>query len=303
MMRAGTVATALALCAIPLMAASPVGAAAKCPHDARVARDVPYRTVEGVDPNMTSLDVYEPAARGKCKPAPIVMWVHGGGWMIGNKRHAVADKVRLFNEAGYVFISVNYRLTDTSAAEPVQFPTHNEDVAAAVAWVVEHAADYGGDPDRIALLGHSAGAAIVASVGTDERYLAEYDLDLSALRCVVPIDTEGFDVAASAASPGRLGSIYRAVFGDDPATWEEASPLQHVEAGKHIPDMLLVERGFATRRAKAEQFAAALRAAEVDVTIVDADGLTHADVNKLIGAPGDDVMTPAVTTFLDGCFE
>jgi acetyl esterase/lipase len=258
-------------------------------------RDLAYAS----DDAHQRLDVY-PAAHG-C-PAPVVVWVHGGGWQRGDKGNQMDDKVRLWNEAGYTVVSVNYRLTDPNAAqtatEPVRFPTHDEDVAAAVAWVHDHIADHGGDPERVALLGHSAGAQIAASVATDPTYLDAHGLGLDALRCVGVLDTEGYDVAATA----RTGNaIYRAAFGDDPATWAAASPIEHVIPGSGIPRFLVVERGTPRRRRAAEAFVTRLRDVGVPVTVVDAGSLTHAEVNSEVGRRGDAVVTPPVETFLAEC--
>ena len=220
-----------------------------CLDAPRPVKDVAYEDVPGVDPALVSLDVYPPAHG--C-PAPVVIWVHGGGWRIGDKGNQMPDKVKLLNDAGYVIVSVNYRLTDPASPDPVRYPTHDEDVAAAVAWVHDNVAEYGGDPARLALMGHSAGAQIVASVATDERYLGAHGLGLDALRCAAPLDTEGYDVAGPA---GAGIDIYRNVFGDDPATWADASPQSHVAAGKGIPPFLLVERGTPARRRAAETFA------------------------------------------------
>jgi len=263
-------------------------------------RDIPYAS----DDLHQRLDVY-PASHG-C-PAPVVMWVHGGGWQRGDKRNQIEDKVRLWNDAGYAVVSVNYRLTDPNSAQtsaatsaaPVRFPTHDEDVAAAVAWVHDHIGDHGGDPARIALLGHSAGAQITASVATDPTYLGAHGLGLDALRCAGALDTEGYDVAAMA---GTGNAIYRAAFGDDPATWTEASPIEHVTAGTDIPRFLVVERGTPRRRRAAEAFVARLRDAGVPVTVVDAGSLTHAEVNSAVGQIGDSVVTPPLETFLAECF-
>ncbi|MGH8985033.1 MAG: alpha/beta hydrolase [Acidimicrobiia bacterium] len=276
------------------------GTTSSCSKRADVARDVVYASPGASDPTSTSIDVYSPA--DTCEPASVVMWVHGGGWQRGDKANGVADKARLFGEMGYVFVSVSYRLTDPAAADPVTYPTHNEDVAAAVAWVTKHIAEYGGDPDHIALLGHSAGAAIVAAVVTDERYLGQHGLTLDAVACAAPLDTEGFDVARSASAGGRRQALYRSVFGDDPSQWSDASPLAHVGPGKGIPPMLLVYRGTRARRAQLDEFVAAVRSVDVDVQTIDAGTLTHAQVNTRIGAQGDDVMTPAMTAFLDDCF-
>jgi acetyl esterase/lipase len=270
-------------------------APAGCPRGGAPARDVAYQSIPGVAPRLLSLDIFPPT--DGC-PAPVVVWVHGGGWRRGDKANQLADKVRLAREQGWVLVSVNYRLTDAASAEPVRFPTHNEDVAAAVAWVHDNIADYGGDPDRVALLGHSAGAQIVASIGTDERYLGAHALALSDVRCVGALDTEGFDVTARAATGN---AVYRAAFGDDPAVWADASPIAHVAAGKAVPTFLVVERGSPSRRRAEQAFVDALHAAGVDATVLDAGALTHGQVNAQIGAPGDTVMTPPLVEFLTGC--
>lgn len=267
-----------------------------CPSDGEPVRDIAYESIGGVDANLLSVDVYPTTVA--C-PAPVVVWVHGGGWRIGDKSNQIADKQQLFNGLGYTLVSVNYRLTDPSAADPVRYPTHNEDVAAALAWVHEHIAEYGGNPDRIALLGHSAGAQIVASIATDERYLAAHGLGLDTVSCVAPLDTEGFDVRLQ----GRYGTqIYLDAFGTDPAVWGDASPITHVAPGKQIPSHLLVRRGTAGRQRLLALYEAALTQAGVPFATIDAVGLTHGDVNNRIGALSDTTMTPAVTSFLTECF-
>jgi acetyl esterase/lipase len=261
-------------------------------------RTVRYETVPGVAPRYTSLDVY-PLAQD-CD-APVLIWVHGGGWQKGDKANQIGVKARWAAEQGWVLVSVNYRLTDPASATPALYPAHNTDVAAAVAWVHDHIQEHRGDPSRLAVLGHSAGAQIVASIATDERYLAAHGLSLSDLRCAGALDTEGFDVA-SRASRGRSASVYRAAFGDDPATWADASPLLHVASGKGIPSFLVVERGLPTRRAAQERFADELRGAGVAVTVLDAGALTHGQVNSRIGAPADPIMTVPLVTYLSECF-
>jgi acetyl esterase/lipase len=263
-----------------------------CP--ARPGRDVPY-VRDGHA--LQRLDVYPPA-RG-C-PAPVVVWVHGGGWMVGDKRN-LGRKATWFPARGYVLVSVNYRLTDLRAAEPLRWPAHNEDVAAAIAWVRREIHRFGGDAGRIALLGHSAGAGIAAAVATDPRLLGAHGLDLDTLDCVAPLDTEGFDVAAAARRPGRLGQIYRAAFGTDPDTWREASPITHVRAGVGIPPTFLVRRGGQPRQRMVDRYAEALREAEVEVTVLELTHFSHADVNRRIGEPGEAELTPALERFLAGC--
>jgi arylformamidase len=284
--------------------ASGAGAAPKvdCTDTPRVLRDLRYDTVAGVDPNLLSLDLYLPTTGKGCDPVPLVIGVHGGGWAVGDKRGFTGDKAKLFNDQGWAFASVNYRLSRPEDSPRVTYPTHNQDVANAVGHLADHAERYGIDPDRIGVLGHSAGAGIVAAIATDEQFLEKAGVGLDTLRCAFPDDTEGFDVAGRIADGGRVARLYENAFGSDPASWAEASPINHVESAKGIPPMLLTQRGTLRRVAQMQTFADALRAAGVDVQVIDASGYSHADVNRLIGSTTDPVMTEPVTAFFSKCF-
>lgn len=257
------------------------------------AADVAYESIPGVDPNLLSLDV-SPVA-GDCD-APVAVWVHGGGWRVGDKADGQAVRATFYNAQGWVLVSVNYRLSVSGAEPRVVYPDHNNDVAAALAWVDDHIADYGGDPSRVMLVGYSAGAGIAAAVMADPAYLDAHGLDPATLDCVVMLDTEGYDVAAMAAT----SEVYRNAFGDDPAVWAAASPSTHVDEGPLPARALVVTRGTARRTAKAAAFADQLAAAGVDARVVDVNPLSHAEVNRLIGS-GDDVMTPLMTDELATC--
>jgi acetyl esterase/lipase len=274
-----------------------------CREQAESIKGLQYDSIEGVEANALSLDLHLPATGKACEPAPLVVGVHGGGWVIGDKRGFTGDKATLFNEQGWAFANLNYRLSARDQVPRVRYPTHNEDVARAVAWLFEHADEFGLDPDRVAIMGHSAGAQIVASITTDEHYLEGVGLGLDRIRCSFPDDTEGFDVEARVAGGNRGARLYAAIFGTDPAVQRDASPLRHVERGKDIPPMLLVQRGEPSRVAQLEEFADALRAADVDVEVIDASGYSHRDVNHLIGSTTDPVMTKPVTAFLEDCFD
>ena len=117
--------------------------------------NVPY--VEGASEQQT-LDIYSPAgAHG----APVVVYAHRGEWAKGDKSE-VCYKPKYLNEHGIVFVSVNYRLSGVA-----QHPAQVNDVAAALRWVRDHIADYGGSGNKIILMGHSAGCHIVTFVGLD----------------------------------------------------------------------------------------------------------------------------------------
>jgi acetyl esterase/lipase len=176
-------------------------------------------------------------------------------------------------------------------------------VAAAVAWLIDHADELGLDPDRVALLGHSAGGGIVAAVTTNPTFLAEHGLPLHSVRCAGSIDGEGYDVTAGATHPQPfVHDVYLDVFGGDPATWAEASPMTHISSGKGIPAYFVAARGNEMRLGLHTQFVDALRAAGVPVTVLDAQSLDHAEVSVDIGAEGDTVITPPLMEFLGSCF-
>jgi arylformamidase len=262
--------------------------------------DVPY--VEDGDP-LQRLDLYPPPDAG-CASVPLVVWVHGGGWRTGDKGNGVAAKVELWTSAGWAVASVNYRLTDPAdpVGQRVVAPAHNDDVAAALGWLAAEAAELGIDPDRIAMLGHSAGAGIVAAVAADPGYLGAHDLDPAAIACAAPLDTEAFDIARVMEGAGDEAQpqLYRLVFGEDPARWSELSPLTHLGDGA-VPNLFLVTRGTPERRAQVAAFATAADEAGGNVTVVDLPGFSHEDVNQRIGDPTDDLLTPALDAFLTDC--
>ena len=270
-------------------------------------RTVQYASYPGVDPNQNSLDVYiPPAGDHGCSGRPIVVWVHGGGWGGGDKAEFMTDKVPLFNGAGYVFATVNYRVTNKEAVPPSpQYPVHNQDTADAVAWLIHHAKEIGGDSRHVAVFGHSAGGGIVAAITTDSQYLGKSGLSLDAITCAGSMDGEGYDITAGAttAEPPEWRTVYTDAFGTDPKVWDAASPINHVAAGKGIPRYFIAARGSDWRVAQHKAFIEALQQAGVPTTVLDSSELEHADLTTLVGAPGDTKVTPALMDFLGGCFK
>ncbi len=267
--------------------------------------DIPYQSIPGVDPNLLSLDIY-PAGSQTCDQ-PVVVWVHGGGWRRGDKSNSIADKRRLFNEAGYLLVSVNYRLSPDPSQlwNPfrIKYPIHPQDVATALNWISNNIRTYGGDSDKIALLGHSAGGGIVAVLGTNESFLQAQGKDLDLLSCVGSLDTEAYDIPTQMET-ASLGTrnLYINAFGALPSIWSEASPINHLEASKGIPPFLLVARGSLQRQAMVTNFAQELESVGASTTMIQALELSHEEVNTLIGKPGDSVMTPPLMQFLSQCF-
>lgn len=274
------------------------GALIECAQDQDgLATTVPYRDLAGIEPDLLSVDVHAPA--DPCG-APVVLWVHGGGFQVGDKSRQLADKIRLFNDEGWLLVSANYRLTDPDDPSSARFPDHYEDIAAAVGWVYDEIERYGGDPDRIALLGHSAGADIVANVSTNPTYLAGEDLALSDIACAGPLDTAGFDKTALGAD-GDESDLWGAALGNEPEYRTKTSATLVARAGIGIPPTIGVSRGRSERRRIEEGYLETLESLGVQTTLIDARSLSHAEVNSRIGAPGDDVMTAPLVGFLRDC--
>ncbi len=181
----------------------------------------------------------------------------------------------------------------------VEHPDHVSDVGAAIAFVHAHAREWGADPTRLGLIGHSAGAHLVALAATDGRFIADADAR-AAVRCVFANDTEAFDIAAALDSEAsRQRDIYENAFGTDADVWVDASPIHNVD--EDTPPMLLTRRGSAARQQILDSFADTLNAAAVPFAIVNAVGLSHAEVNEVAGRDDDDVITPTMAAFFDQC--
>ena len=150
-----------------------------------VKRDIPY-----VEKPATSARYSMFIAPPKAKNLPVVFWIHGGGWQAGDKTD-VQIKPQVFAEKGFVFVSTNYRLLPK-----VDMGTIIRDVAKSIHWVHDHIAEYGGDPNRLFIMGHSAGAQLAALICTDERYLKAEDLSLAIIKGCVPVDGDTYDVPA-----------------------------------------------------------------------------------------------------------
>ena len=251
---------------------------------------VAYRTVPGVARNLTSLDLYVPPKRCRHRKAvPVVVWVHGGGYRKGDKAQQVADKVALFAKRGWIFASVNYRLS-RPAAGAARYPDHYDDVASAVAWLRKHVRNRGGDPKRIALLGHSAGADIVSNVAVNPAYLKRRGQPLRALRCFAPLDTAGFDKPR--ASP-REQVQWRLALSNLPDYMTATSATLIAKRGTGIPpgaDGLPRHAAPPVDRDGVREAAAARSGCGRPWST--RGRYNHGQVNNRIGAPGDTVMTP-----------
>ncbi|AQA00460.1 esterase [Sphingopyxis sp. QXT-31] len=251
----------------------------------------------GRDP-LQSLDVWR--AKGAKGPAPLVVFVHGGGWKRGSKDNATGRfKAEHYPGQGYAFASIDYRLVPASAVEQ-----QAEDVAMAVRALIDDAERLGIDRRRIVLMGHSAGAHLVALVGTDESYLKSVGLSFDDITGVIPIDGAAYDVPAQMKDgPPIMQKTYMQAFGSDPARQAKLSPKFQAEA-PNAPDFLLlyVQRPDGVRQAKALGTALTAAGSRVEHGSSPGEGLQgHAEINRRLGDPGY-APTTAVDVWLKRVF-
>ncbi len=262
--------------------------------------NIPYAKTEN---KRQTLDVFAPA---NGKKLPVVVWIHGGGWTVGDKVD-VAIKPKAFVEKGYVFVSVNYRMLWN-----VDMETITSDVAKSVRWVHEHIADFGGDPKRLLIMGHSAGAQLAALICTDESYLKAEGLSLEIVKGCVPVDGDTYDIplmievveARRAAAGGPVGKPYPKnghymKFGNDPKKHRNFSAVSHVVKGKYIPPFLnLHVAAHASTSAQARRLTTTLKDAGFQSEAFGAPDTTHMKLADNLGQ-ADDPSTKVLYEFFE----
>ncbi|WP_211208272.1 alpha/beta hydrolase fold domain-containing protein [Leeia oryzae] len=186
-------------------------AAVKLPVGVTIKKDIAYGPFQ-----QQGLDVYAPAHP---VDAPIMMMVHGGAWRIGDKSNdrVVDNKVAHWVSKGLVFVSVNYRMLP-EARPDIQM----QDVARALAFVQQHAADWGANLGKVILMGHSAGAHLVALLASDPAPVRQ--AGGRNWLATVALDSAAFDIPAIMRKP-HFG-FYDEAFGQDAAYWRQMSPLE-----------------------------------------------------------------------------
>ena len=194
---------------------------------------------------------------------------------------------------------MNYRLSPA-----VSHPEHVRDVARAFSWLKAHADAYGGDPDRVFIMGHSAGAHLVALMALDPQYLAEQGMAPDDVAGTIPLDTAKFDLSSRAQGRRRSDGSRTArdpvaqAFGRDLEALRAASPLFNVQAGLDYAPFLIV---YAARRPlvtqQSEELAAALRDVGGVARTLAVPNKSHRTINRGQADP-EDPVTRAVIDFV-----
>lgn len=249
------------------------------------------------DGPLQTLDVWRAQAD---EPAPLVMFVHGGGWRLGSKSNASSRWLPThLPQRGYAYASIDYRLVPAATVEQ-----QAEDVAHALRALLDRAASLGIDRKKAVLMGHSAGAHLVALVGTDERYLRSAGLTFADVAGVVPNDGAAYEVPSQIRDAGRRARrMYTDAFGSNPVRQRVLSPTDNAESPNVRAFLLLhVQRPDGVRQARG--LGAALQAAgtAVEYGSIPGEGLRgHMQINRELGNP-DYAATPVLDAWLKRLF-
>jgi len=266
----------------------------------KVHRDLSY----GDHGKRNLLDVYQPEEPRE-GGFPVLLQVHGGGWMIGEKQQQALPLMYHLAQRGWLCVACNYRLSPKET-----FPAHIIDVKKTIAWIRQHAADYGGNPDFLAITGGSAGghlsslAALTPNITEWQPGFEEADTSVDA---AVPfygvydfLDRD--NIRGSMSMEDVLAKyVMKCTPAENLELWEQASPISHVHAdappmfvmhGTH-DSLVWVEEG--------RSFVTKLRAASDQVVAyAELPGAQHAW--EVFHSVRTDHTVNAVTEFLEWCY-
>ncbi|AQA17428.1 hypothetical protein BST95_03435 [Halioglobus japonicus] len=187
------------------------------------------------------LDIYQPEAPRE-GGFPVLLQVHGGGWIIGEKEQQAKPLMYHLSERGWLCVAINYRLSPAAA-----FPAHIIDVKKAIAWIREHIADYGGNPDYIAITGGSAGGHLSSLASLTPNYAPfqpGFEEADTTVQAAVPFYgvydfLDRHDIRPEMSMDELLADkVLQCKADEEPELWESGSPISHVN--DHAPPTFVV---------------------------------------------------------------
>ncbi|MEL6737857.1 MAG: alpha/beta hydrolase [Pseudomonadota bacterium] len=252
----------------------------------------PTRTVLYGNEKRQQIDVYEP--EGAVDDLPLVLFIHGGAWRMGDHKR-VQSKPKHFGAQNIYFASAGYRVLPEAPVED-----QAKDVGLAVQALVGQASSIGFDPERIVIMGHSAGAHLAALVSTDPQYAGDA---FDAIKGVILLDGAGYDIAKNLAEgEPQAKFMFEEAFGIDPARHAALSPVTYV-GGPDAPNWLaLYVDTRPPAKAQAELLAGALSEAGSSAKAVAIANTDHGGMNRDIGTETGAAQTQAIDTFLAELF-
>ena len=247
-------------------------------HGVEVIRNISY----AAHPKRNLLDIYRAAdAPRSPEGAPVVLYIHGGGWIIGDKEQQGKPMLLHLARRGYVCVSINYRLGRRD-----RWPAQIIDVKRAISWIREHIDDYGGNPDFIAVAGSSAGghlASLAALTPGDPAFQPGFEHADTSIDACIPIYAP-FDLTDRSGRRGRASmrrflewAVMSSTLDSDVEGWRAASPVWRVNADAPAMFVIQGEIDELVGREEAGDFVAALReCSTAPLVFVEVPGAQHA---------------------------
>jgi acetyl esterase/lipase len=253
--------------------------------------NIQYKSVSGVDSNLLSLDIYTNTAFTN---NPVIIMIHGGLWYTGDKsnNNVINPKKDYYLNKGFVFVSINYRLTDDAN---VHYPDNINDVSDAIKWVNQNIDEYGGNENNLYLMGHSAGAHL-ASLAVLANFVSS-----SYIKGLILLDSGDYDVLeAYNNAKDRTKQVYETTFSSREDIMKEASPINHISSGKNLPKFLIFyasDRAEDASPSQSKNFYNKLIDNGYTATLKGVSGKTHEMMDADVGKPKD-TLTIAIDNFL-----
>lgn len=259
----------------------------------RIVWDLSYTYHPDVPPEQMAMDLFIPEGARDC---PVLVYCHGGGWAAGNK-NGIGPKSLYFASIGILVASVNYRLGEVRPQR-----SGATDIADAIRFLHHEVGSLGGDPNRIFIMGHSAGAHLAALATCDPSLLAKDKQANAAVRGLILLDSAAYDTAAMMES--EAGQSFAGVFGRSPGNWPAVSPYHLALKRTGLPPMFFAcstndpePRSLAIRATSAQHLADAVRKSGSPATIVQIPGRDHYNIDTSVGQ-SDDPLTPMILRFI-----
>ncbi len=271
--------------------------------DVKRLYDIPYgESLPGDKGGRNLLDLVVPRAAAPGDRRPVLLQVHGGAWIIGDKREQGRPLMREMASRGWVCVAINYRLSPKAT-----MPDQIVDVKRAIAWIREHIAEYGGDPDFVCITGGSAGghlSSLAALTANDPRFQPGFEQVDTRLAAAVPF--YGVFDFLDRADDRKLGKmadalgplVFKCSPDENPELWESVCPLGRVHA--EAPPFFVIQ-GSHDSLVMAEEavtFVAALREkSNAPVLFAELEGAQHAF--EIFQSPRTEHAVLAVAAFLE----
>lgn len=270
----------------------------------QIHKDLAYYQGDDADARKHKLDLYVPVSD---KPVPVIMWIHAGGWSVGDRSGEVALASRLA-ERGVAVAAISHRASAGSWIDPklpdtgVVHPEHAVDAARAFAWLRANVGRYGGDPRRIFTSGHSSGAHLATLIATNPRYLSAHGLSVDAVAGAIPIEgtydiAHYYEVLTAGLGQDKADAHVHAVFGAKPDGWKDASP-SHFLQGNSVPMLVVTGEEEAFGKYADRLREAAQAQGKQNVRFYDAKDRVHATIILLMTRRTPDPVRREILDFV-----